>query len=70
MAHSWVCLSRSMEYRQPGFFVARGAHLEHQTQKMFSIFMTLMSRDAWVSEHVKDAARTLLNLNSRSFNET
>jgi hypothetical protein len=59
-----------MEYEQRGFFVARGVHLERQTQRMSFIFMTLMSRDGRVLGHVKDAARTLLNLKSRSFNET
>jgi hypothetical protein len=37
---------------------------------MSSILMTLMSLDGWALGRVKDAARTLLNLNSRSFNET
>ena len=59
-----------MEYEQRGFFVAQGVHLKRQTQRMFSIFMTLMSRDSWVSEHVRDVARTLVNPSFLSFNET
>jgi hypothetical protein len=58
-----------MEYEQRGFFVARVARLEHQTRRMSSIFMKLMSRDGWVLERVKDADQTLLNPNSRSFSE-
>jgi len=58
-----------MEYEQREFFVARGVRLGHQTQRTSSIFMTLMSLDGWALGRVKDAVQTLLNLNSRSFNE-
>ena len=69
MAHSFLCLLRSMGFGPPESFAAPGAPLEHQTQRMSSIFMALMSRDGWVLGRVKDADPTLLNLNSRSFRQ-
>jgi hypothetical protein len=69
MAHSFLCLSRSMEFGRPESFAVPGAPPEHPIRRTSLIFTILTSQCDWALGRVKDVDRTLLSLNLRSFSE-